>query len=352
MDRFKWLILLLLLFPFGCLDPIEFDIPDGPSSLVIDGVLNLTEPVQQIRLSRSLPFEQKFIDPETDAAILLNIGDDQLPYAETEDGIYQLELAKGRLRSGETYSIEIRTKDGNTYLSKPETMPFLQRAEEARSVFEREIITSSSGQETIGTVLNTYLTTNIDNQENPKYFKWLYNELYLFTESLCSPLQTVATCYVSLAGNNQNYALLDARNVAGDRLEDIRVASKMNFPLREFQSRHYFIIYQQSITPQAYEYWSRVRDITRQEGTVFDKPPAVVIGNVYNPDDEEERVLGYFELAAVDTIRPFIFPSEFAENVTRETVCSPFNFRNWPRECCSCLSLPNSSLVRPAWIDN
>jgi len=346
-----WIAILALISSTSCLDPIEFNVEENPNILVVDAVLNLTESTQQVILSRTLPFEQKFFNPESGAQINLVVGDQSLPYIEIEEGIYSLDLVNLQLEEGETYILRITTAGGQRYASTPEVMPVLQRADTADSRFEREKVTLNTGVEITTDVLNTYLSTDITARIDEEVFlKWYYDELYLFTEILCGPLDPVLTCYVPIDGNNQAFSLVRSSNVGGSRIEDVRVARKTEFPLTEFGNRHYFIIYQQSITKGAYEYWSKVQEVTRQQGTVFDKPPAAISGNIFNTEDPEDRVLGYFELMAVDTIRPFIFPAAFKEAITTETLCS-FTSGTFGPECCNCLRLPMASLDRPSWIN-
>jgi len=348
----RLVFLLLICLSSSCLDPISFDDVEGTNKLVVDAVLNLTERTQEVKLSRSLPFGQKIDLFESDAIVSLIHNESTLTYEEVEPGIYQLDVEPDFLLSGESYSLHIMTSSGDEYLSTPEIMPVLYPASDAVSIFEREIITLSTGIEVTGNVLNTYLSTDIPAEnEEPAYFRWFYDELYLFTKESCGPLDPSFTCYISQDGNNQNFNLLSSEDIAGATVENIKVASKFNFPIREFVNRHYFIVYQQSITEAAHEYWLKVKEITSQSGTVFDLPPAPIQGNVLNLNDPEKHALGYFELSAVDTIRPFIFPSEFEEVITREKICSPFNRRNWPDECCNCFVLEGASLDRPSWVN-
>ena len=110
-----------------------------------------------------------------------------------------------------------------------------------------------------------------------------------------------------------------------------------------------------AITPvgkDADTFWESLKQLTEAEGTLFDLPPAKVRGNIFNVDDPEEVVLGFFEVAAVDTIRNFIIPSLIRPEVDQQFFCPepgfPFvGFR--PSECCNCTQLPGASLERPDW---
>jgi len=347
-------ILLFIMFSslYSCLDSITLDIPESPEVLVIDGSLNLTESVQQVTLSRTLPFKQKIFNPESGAQVTLITENEELTYSEVREGIYELILNDNFLAPNEQYSLRVITNTGDEYESISDRMPSMQTADKAEAIFEREIITLSTGVENIDDVLNAYLSTDIIVEPDQEvYLKWFFDEFYLFTDNQCSPLDLPMTCYVPIPGDNQNFALLRSNDLRSNRVENIKVASKKSFPLREFQNRHYFIIYQQAITKTAHDYWSRVIDVTRQSGTIFDRPPASVRGNFRNIQDPELPVLGLFELTAVDTIRPFVMPSEFATARTREVACNPFNRRAWPAECCNCLTILDATLDRPSWVN-
>lgn len=347
----RYVTLLFLVFLSSCLDPVSFDNEVSTNSLVVDATLNLTESIQIVKLSRSLLFGQKVDNPELNAEVYLVTEDGELPYQESEEGVYLLSSPTGLIESGQSYALRIITADGEEYLSQPEEMPILYPALSAESIFERDLITLSNGLEVSDDVLNTYISTDLPEGPEPIFLRWLYDELYIIQEIQCGPLHNPVACYVSLDGNNQNFNLLNSSNIDGLRAEGIRVASKSDFPLREFSNRHYFLIYQMSITAEAYNYWLRVKEITSQQGTVFDKPPAPIVGNIFNINDQSKPALGYFELAAVDTIRPFIFPSQFADAITRDVLCRPSQIFDRPRECCNCLSLENSTLDRPPWIN-
>ncbi|WP_460880071.1 DUF4249 family protein [Pontibacter rugosus] len=82
-------------------------------------------------------------------------------------------------------------------------------------------------------------------------------------------------------------------------------------------------IYQYSITSEAYDFFRILEQQKESTGTVFDPPPAEVKGNVFNVSDNEEKVIGFFDVAGVSTkevvilkedieyrMRPFIFPDD------------------------------------------
>ena len=67
-------------------------------------------------------------------------------------------------------------------------------------------------------------------------------------------------------------------------------------------------------------------------------------GNIFNVEDEQDRALGYFEAASVDTARVFTLKTDFSFVISDP--CG-FNTLYRHRACNDCLSIENSSLGRP-----
>ena len=102
-----------------------------------------------------------------------------------------------------------------------------------------------------------------------------------------------------------------------------------------------------SITVNAYEYWSNIAQIVNQAGTIFDIPPAPIRGNLYNPNEEDEFILGYFEASAIDTVRVSIFPFDISYSPI--AYCSQNIWAPSFNECGNCLLWENSTAIRPSW---
>jgi len=347
------ILIVLIVLMSSCLDPIVIDVSaENTSRLVVAGQLNDSGEKQIIRLSTSLPFGNKSTSPVTGAQIqLCDLGlglcED---YYEEEEGVYSLWANNITPTPGHEYYITIDLENGSQYESSPQILPLPQKADSVYYNFERKNTTDKFGVERITDVINVFIDTKLDRSGGTQFFRWNYDELYIFPDESCGPLEPVLTCYVPIEGDNQNITLFSSDLVDQDKILGINVAIKNTFPLIEFRSRHYFNVYQYSISEEAFTYWTRVKSIILQAGTVIDIPPASIPGNIRNINDSSDRVLGFFEVASRDIQRTFLFPSDFKENISQFEICSRFDRRNWGPECCDCTTIPNASLVRPEWI--
>ena len=66
------------------------------------------------------------------------------------------------------------------------------------------------------------------------------------------------------------------------------------------------LVKQYAISQAAYDFWKLQEDQSENAGTLFDPIPAKIPGNISNPDDPGEPVLGFFEASGVSTSRIFI----------------------------------------------
>lgn len=339
-----------ILMTVACLDPIMFEASQNENLLVIDGQLNTSDEDQLVRLSRTVEFGDKYLDPVEGARMTLHDNTTSDPYEEVEPGIYRLLSDRVDIVPGNSYHIEIQLSDGSMYQSVPAEMPAVQRADSAYFRIESGLVTTRVGSELEQRIVQIYVDSDIISlEEDAVFLRWYVDEYYSFSEPFCGGLHQPKTCYVPVPGNPQDFTLFTTRDLALQRIEGLRVATKSMFPEVEFRGLHYFNVYQIAIDKNAYEYWEKVEEAVSQEGTVFDRPPARIRGNVFNADDNVEVVLGYFEVANTHIVRAGMLPSDYQTGLSRSPVCSPFQRFQWLPECCNCLLIPNSSTVRPSW---
>ncbi len=339
--------LTFLLFISGCIEPFSFTSEEQVELLVVDGYIDQSDGPYELRLSRTSAFGTP-PNPVLEAQI--TIYDDQgqqESYFSVNPGVYQVSGDIVRGEPGRTYYIEIEV-DGQTYQSQPQTMPQLIRADSAYFETTVETIVSEQGGVTDDRLINVYVDTPIKQQNQNAYFRWLYDVNYAVMQPDCGPLTPRLTCYITETTNTQDIALFSSDNVEANQLSKFLVATDDTRPQYAFSLRYYVNIYQLSITPEAYQYWADVKTIANQEGTIFNAPPAPIRGNLYNINDSDETVLGYFEAAAIDTVRTFLRRSDL-DPLPISDFCGfaigsqPSN----PRACCDCLLLPSSTLERP-----
>ncbi len=91
---------------------------------------------------------------------------------------------------------------------------------------------------------------------------------------------------------------------------------KLNgFANKTFNNKYYFEVKQYSLTPKSYNFWRLVTSQVTGTGSIQDPPPAVIPGNIFNVDDSNEVVVGYFGASAVSKKAIFFYPKDIPFSV-------------------------------------
>ena len=330
----------------GCIDPIDFTGNDEAPLLVVFGSLRIGDLPSELTIRRT----QATGGPSakiTDAVVKIIDGNGaETSMTPDAQGIYRLSTFGGfELTEGVFYHAEITFPDGKTFLTEPQMMPPPPPPTEG-------IIDLQPRKADISARADFTAT------DTPLYVRAIYDEVYSFSEIFCGGLDPVLTCYFTETPALRRMPLFDND---GGQIRDtlnVKIFETRDFAARakEFRGRHYFNFYLHSVPREAYVFWQNVNKISDAQGTVFDPAPAAVLGNVFEKDNPENRLLGYFETANVSVKRPFLRPSHFTEKdifippfCPENTPPSLLDFGSFDRACCNCLRLEGGTLERPDW---
>lgn len=352
MKRNNLLILALLqLFVFhGCIEVIDFDTERDGGSIVIDGSVTEGTGPFAIRL-RETASTDRITYPVSGALItLFDDAGNSGAYQESADDPGRYILPSGGMTGipGRAYHVEIEMPNGRIYQSEPETMPRLAGVQDSIYFeFGFKDFLNDIGNPVTKPVVNAYINAAIDQQPGEDlFFKWDVEEVYLLSPTdFPDPFGSIPPpCFVYEYPSGQDFQLFDGRESRSAAVQGLRVATQIvGF---NFTEKHYFSVYQIGMTEKAFDYWSKIRQTVANVGTIFDTPPAPVQGNVFNPSDPDETVLGYFGVEARDTIRAYVLPSDLHVTVLKECEYRPW-VNDYPDRCLDCLSVPNSTHKRP-----
>lgn len=123
------------------------------------------------------------------------------------------------------------------------------------------------------------------------------------------------TCYRENFSNS--LILSNTSGISGNRAFDV--------PLRflpvdnlDLTNRYSIEVTQYSINDKSYAYYNKLREFNESSGSLFDKQQGIVLGNLTSVSDENEIVLGYFEVSSVTRFRKFYNIDEFGVEVTSQ----------------------------------
>lgn len=337
--------LLIWVAMSNCVEPYDFRSGEQARHLVVEGRITQLSEYNRLRISWSTRYgtasngqpidwaEVTIYDGQGNSTVLFSLGEGEYEIPEYFEGCI-----------GETYYLEIKLND-KTYRSIPEKMPH---------VVEPESVTLDVGYKTteneIGSVIkypniDVLVNTRINTGEEKQYLKWKVDEVFSFSELQCGPLHVPKTCFAQrdtdpdlinvFSGEQLGEVYLDQQFVAANRIYEP--------DWFEYVQTHFFNVYQYSITRESFEYWDKLSRIAQPEGNIFDLPPAAVRGNIYNVDDEDELVLGYFEASSVGIARTLTSPEDLRPFIIE----NKWRYCRNVRYCCDCLTIQNSFLEEP-----
>lgn len=300
----------------ACIERIELDESlAGTRLLVVDGEVTNAAGPYQIKLSYTSPTLEAFRGDVLSGAegYIADEEDRRAVLTETNDpGTYETDSAAFRGEIGRTYTLHITTPDGKTYASLPETLLPVSSIDSI--YFE---LASRPEVSTLGTLSGEwglqFFVETTPHSGRANYYLWWWSETYQFTAPLTREGQIrVPVCYQSINStrfiNIASTEGLRSNYIAQQPLNFVEMAGQ------KLQTRYSLLVQQYSLTERAYNFWENVQAQQENVGSVFDPPPSPIAGNVYNVDNEQEVVLGYFQTSAITEQRIFVSRSEVPES--------------------------------------
>jgi hypothetical protein len=337
-------LFVILLFA-SCIDEIQLDIDNDKQVLTVDGLIadSLQEYTIKVNLSAIIGVSTDDLKtPVTGASVLVkdDLGGSYL-FEEAKPGTYNRYM-QGEV--GRTYHVEITTTDGKTVKSNPTLLrkappilPATPRLYQVSSV-------SNSGNNVYEDRLELGMNVDVSAWPERPFLRWRATGEYELGEDYPGIIDR-KNCYVKGNIDFNNIAVFNTEVLDDGRLTQEPFVN-MKYDYRFF-SMYCFHLLQYAISEEEYRYWQNVRAIVNIDGSLFDPPPGTVKGNLYNPEDPNDEILGYFSVAGQTYYPYFINATEL--NVPVKPHCGIRWPPVYPDECYDCLTLQNSTAARPSY---
>jgi hypothetical protein len=281
MKKFLYALFSFTVLFSSCQDEIQLELTDPVPQVVIDGCITTKDTVHYVRISSTqnyLSSEKPDFTNEKDATVNLYEDGNLVTQYIFNDSTEQFETSF-RASIGRAYVLEVQLANGTTYLSEEE---LTRRVPPIDSVWVEK---STSGF-TAGNYDIIFTSLEPAGVGDNYQWKLYYNGEY----------------------QNQPFDLLFAE----DRLVDGNVIGEL--PLASIDEEKYdelvkstgkdtirIVLDQTTITRNYYEFLLIVQQQTAFIGGPFDSPPAPIRGNIYRSEDFDNRALGFFYAASVET---------------------------------------------------
>lgn len=320
--------ILFCLSLLSCTEPYQLQTNTFEEALVIEATITNEFKKQQVKISKTYMLEENGPVFESGAEVYVQ-DDTGNRYDFTEQTNLYESNTEFQATPGRQYQLFITTSDGRQYTS---TTQMLTTVTEIESLSTNVI--TQEGQTGVEISVNSYDPTGTS-----KFYRYEYEETSKITVPKWSPFKTVLLPYpricpgttfpgfetigfelrptetrVCFTTNNSNELLLTSTSTYNeDRV--------VNFPIRFISNTDYTIAERYSILVrqyvqsfEAYTFYKTLKETSGTGNILSPNQPGFFYGNIKSVNDPKEKVIGFFEVAAVTTKRIFfnfndIFPT-------------------------------------------
>jgi Domain of unknown function (DUF4249) len=306
-------IIIIYLSINSCISPYNFSLEDNPAFLLIDGKIY----DQDSCVVRLYYTNQKYNDP-TNIAI-----DDAKVYV-IENGAKRINFKFNTLAQEYkpedytfsgcencTYQLNIVLANGKEYVSTVDTVKTPDQYEKIYDIYNP---TKRKFE-----VYGDLKPKNSSNLYYQTYFINYKKAVTCFYSDKCTDYEIEPNVYLPCPGflksckggyggkfpcepgvtrcwnfkRQRYYSIFDDNILA---IGTKRVQKLLEVPMTDYD-RYYVEVYQNYITSDAYRYMKNLEENGQRSGTLVDPIPPIITGNVFLKGDENQRILGYFQVS-------------------------------------------------------
>ena len=330
----RLLVILTVVFLFGCKEPFEPNLPSVPQGyLIVEGFINAQGPTQ-IRLSRSTPMEQKkMFKAELNAMVKIE-GDDNSTFSLSNlpNGLYTSPTRP--INVNRKYRLHIKTKDSKEYLSD-----FV----EVKITPTIDSISWKEEEKGVQIYANTH-----DPQNKTIYYRYDYNETWEIrsaysanfkTERITStgvpiirPINSTDPQIFYCWKYDTSASILLASSAKLEK-DIIQLKPLLLIPTEDERLgvRYSIQVRQYALDKEGYQFLEQMKKNTESLGTIFDPQPSAIKGNIHSLSDPNEVVIGYINATTISEQRIFISESQLVNRgFSIYRLCQSFEVPNNP----------------------
>ncbi len=314
------------LLALSCVEEIEIkEQLTFEDAIVIEATLTNELKTHNILISRTYEFEEEGPQPETEATVSVQAGDQTYRFLEGEDpGVYKSEH-EFKAQPGIDYRLFVRTQDGKSYETSP--IRLTQDSEIDEAYPERQV--NSIGNEVLSILVESYDPSRQSNYYRYEYEEtykiiapnWVTEEFIILEDEYGNELAAPGfvprpveerVCYNTVASNE--IIQTSTTDLDEDRVTRFSVRNiNLDDPIL---SHRYSILIRQFVQSlEAYTYYDLLNQLSGEGNLLAQIQPGFINSNIYSMENRNEKVLGFFEVASVTEKRIFfnyedLFPGE------------------------------------------
>ncbi len=312
--------MLMALLLMACVEPFELSVDNFEEVLIVEATITNSTDNHTVKISTTSVLGSSGTVAVENATVWVMEDDRMLSFSETSPGEYRSEIAFQAVPNAD-YQLFIQTDSGVTLTSEKVR---LSTESSIGSVIADKII-NEDGIEGMNITVNSFDPTG-----ESRYYRYSFEETYKIVAPRWSRFETYVVsedpvvvdirlrpreeqvCFRTL--NSSKSLLFETTNQAEDRVASL--------PIRFIERSDYIIAHRYSIlvkqfvqTREAFEYYNTLQRLSSQENLLSQNQPGFVLGNI-TADQNNTKVTGYFDIAAVGTERIFFNYDDFFDDIT------------------------------------
>ncbi|MFY0608446.1 MAG: DUF4249 domain-containing protein [Cyclobacteriaceae bacterium] len=311
----------------GCLKTYEPDLNRFERVIVIDGTISDGSGPHEVKISYTYPLDSAYQELVRDAKVWVTEDQSKVTEFEEKDpGVYNApDGFKGQVGSSYVLSVQLNNGTGELFQSQEEYLAPSPPIDSIYAVYKRTT-SSTTGDFTGG--LQFFI--DVGNQKSgSQYFRYEWEETYRIEvpypashqvietkeDTVITPLvRSYGICYDGQSSNTLQIA--SSLGVEGNQIIEypIRFVSE---EAQELSSRYALLVKQYAISERAYTYYFRLQENNNSGGSLFDQQTGAIYGNISAVNNNNQAVLGYFEVSGVSQKRRFFDRTEMPSNLER-----------------------------------
>ncbi|MFC2116590.1 DUF4249 domain-containing protein [Bacteroidota bacterium] len=292
-----------LLCTYSCIESFHPEIKETQDQLVVSGNISDQPGWHYVEVSRSSPFNDPHFIPVRGCVVRVEDENGQgINYSEDQPGVYRADLDESFLGVNKAYKLYVYTQDGEEYQSDYDSLLACPPVDSL--YYEIEKHESEDTNVTYLGGIQFYVDVK-GKAGDSRNFLWKLEETYEYraayliqyfwdTDSVYEfdpPSDSLARCYKS--GSISEIYTASSRHLVANELNRYPLSFVSGkFPQLRF--KYGLMVTQYSLSDEAFLYWENMRTLTYETGGMYEKQPASADGNIYNVNDPEEQVLGFF----------------------------------------------------------
>jgi hypothetical protein len=299
----------------SCQIPYEAEIEEKIGLISIEGSIVKGDSTQTIIITRSTSLYTPEFDPVLDCAV--SVEDDagnEFTFQELERGIYKSVIPDEFLVFERKYKLIIRTPEGEQYESSYEV---LNQSALVDSVYHerKNLYVASRDKELDG--VHFYLDL-MGSESDSRYYRWVLTETWEY----------ISTSYINYYYANDSFNIeypetpfeffycwrsMKIKGLYSSSTVNLTSNMKKKIPLHFVSNQtnrlsveYSLLVEQYSLNAGAYNYWNQTKVETHESGGLHTQQPGQTRSNLFNINDNDEEVLGYFWASSKTKKRIFI----------------------------------------------